>query len=157
MKKATKNTVAKNTSNIPMEMTTVPEHLVGTKQPFSPLTFTLTAIKALHKKTYTKLIRVGGKSDGEPVLDANGNKQYTTHDVNHKGISAVHSGFNSAFKKVFPTIDPINATTILAEHGVIDLRPVTGSVMLYKAGDMQSSNNGDVALASILGADVVTS
>lgn len=52
-----------------------------------------------------------------------------------KGIHSVYSGFNDAFKRYFPDLDPVATTTRLAQEGRIELRPVRGGVMLYLPGD----------------------
>lgn len=51
-----------------------------------------------------------------------------------KGIHSVYTGFNKAFKEYFET-DPVEATTKLAEEGVIETRFVKGGAMLYFPGD----------------------
>jgi len=52
-----------------------------------------------------------------------------------KGIHAVFSGFNRAFREYFPGLDPVEVTTQLAEGGKISIRIVRGGAMIYKAGE----------------------
>jgi hypothetical protein len=164
MKKTnTKDVSTKNKSNIPMVWSVIPKG--ETCKGFSPLTFTLTAIGSREKKDagaertglWTKTYMATLKdSAGEIRRDANKKALKEERETKHYGINAVFSGFNGAFKQLFPDLDPVKCTTQLAEHGVIDIRPVAGSVILYHKGEMQSGNNqGDIALATILGEEKI--
>jgi len=68
----------------------------------------------------------------------------------YKGIHAVFSGFNEAFREYFPLLDPVDVTTQLAKEGKIFIRPVRKGVMLYKAEDMPQATSGENALKKIL-------
>lgn len=57
-----------------------------------------------------------------------------------QGIHTVYSGFNKAFGGFFEGANPIEATTKLAEEGVIDLRPCKGGVMIYLKGEAPGDN-----------------
>jgi hypothetical protein len=63
-----------------------------------------------------------------------------------KGIHSVYSGFNQAFREYFPDLNPVEATTQLAQAGKIEVRPVRGGVMLYKPGEAPSQGRGSDAL-----------
>jgi len=70
----------------------------------------------------------------------------------YKGIHSVYSGFNKAFKDYF-NVNPVEATTRLAQEGKIVTRPVKGGVMLYIPEEAPiPSGSGDV-LGKILGDD----
>ena len=68
----------------------------------------------------------------------------------YKGIHAVFSGFNEAFRDYFPLLDPVDVTTQLAKEGKIFIRPVRKGVMLYKAEDVPSMTLGKDALKKII-------
>lgn len=65
----------------------------------------------------------------------------------YKGIHAVFSGFNEAFREYFPLLDPVEVTQQLAKEGKIVVRPVRKGAILYKAGDATS---GPDALKKII-------
>ncbi len=48
----------------------------------------------------------------------------------YRGIHAVYSGFNQAFREYF-VADPVAMTNKMAEEGKIRIRPVKGGVILY--------------------------
>src|SRR5260370_35839649 len=52
-----------------------------------------------------------------------------------KGIHARLSGFTAAFRRRLAGPDPVAITQQLAARGTIEIRPVTGGVMLYLAGE----------------------
>jgi len=54
-------------------------------------------------------------------------------DPKYKGIHTVFSGFNEAFRKYFPNLDPVKETKRLAREGKIVIRPVKGGAIIYKA------------------------
>lgn len=56
---------------------------------------------------------------------------------NYKGIHAVFSGFNEAFRDYFNE-DPVKATEDLAKRGVIIVKPSRGGVILYDANEASS-------------------
>ena len=53
----------------------------------------------------------------------------------HKGIHAVYSGFNEAFREYFPQLDPVKTMKELAANGKIRLRPARGGAVIYPAGE----------------------
>lgn len=67
----------------------------------------------------------------------------------YKSIHSVYSGFNEAFRKYFPNLDPVETTNELAEQGKIAIRPARGGVILYKPGEGPSAQAED-ALRRIL-------
>lgn len=67
----------------------------------------------------------------------------------YKGVHSVYSGFNEAFRKYFPNLDPVETTNELAEQGKIAVRPARGGVILYKPGEGPSAQAED-ALRRIL-------
>lgn len=68
----------------------------------------------------------------------------------YRGIHTVYSGFNEAFREYFPLLNPVEFTNQMAKEGKIAIRPVKGGVMLYKAGDVQSTVSGKEALKKII-------
>ena len=70
----------------------------------------------------------------------------------YKGIHAVYSGFNQAFRAYFNK-DPVEVTTKLANEGKIALRPVRGGVTLYLPEDAPAAIGGKSALDKILEED----
>jgi hypothetical protein len=67
----------------------------------------------------------------------------------YKGIHSVYSGFNKAFKNYF-TVNPVEATTRLAQEGKIVTRPVKGGVMLYMPEEAPTSRGTEDVLSKIL-------
>lgn len=65
---------------------------------------------------------------------------------NYKGIHSVYSGFNEAFKKYYPGVNPVEITNQLANKKKIIVRPVKGGVMLYLPEDAPQRTNADKAL-----------
>lgn len=65
---------------------------------------------------------------------------------NYKGIHAVYSGFNEAFRKYYDGINPIEITNQLATEKKITIIPVKGGVMLYLPEDAPKSSKADQAL-----------
>jgi hypothetical protein len=53
----------------------------------------------------------------------------------HKGIHAVYSGFNAAFRKYFPGSDPVKTVTELSENGIIVSKITRGGALLYIPGE----------------------
>ena len=53
----------------------------------------------------------------------------------YKGIHSVYSGFNDAFRKYYPGIDPVEITNQLAKENKITVMPRKGGVMLYLSGE----------------------
>jgi hypothetical protein len=70
----------------------------------------------------------------------------------YKGIHSVYSGFNKAFKDYFD-LNPVEATTRMAQEGKIVTRPVKGGVMLYIPEEAPASRGADDALGKILSDD----
>ena len=64
----------------------------------------------------------------------------------YKGIHSVYSGFNDAFKKYYPGVNPVDITNQLAKKEKIIIRPVKGGVMLYLPEDAPQRTNADKAL-----------
>jgi hypothetical protein len=66
---------------------------------------------------------------------------------NYKGIHSVYSGFNDAFRKYYPGVDPVKVTNQLAQENKIRVIPRKGGVMLYLPGETpQMETKGDQAL-----------
>jgi hypothetical protein len=53
----------------------------------------------------------------------------------YKGIHSVFSGFNAAFRKYFPDLDPVQAVVELAEKEIIISTRTRGGVLLYIPGE----------------------
>jgi hypothetical protein len=49
----------------------------------------------------------------------------------YKGIHSVYSGFNDAFRKYYPGVDPVEITNQLAKENKVAVIPRKGGVMLY--------------------------
>ena len=65
---------------------------------------------------------------------------------NYKGIHAVYSGFNAAFRKYFPELDPVVEVQKLVDEGKYVTRPVKGGVTIYRAGDVETPIDDKKAL-----------
>ena len=52
----------------------------------------------------------------------------------YPGMHTVYSGFNRAFRAVYPTLDPVAFTQALARKGKIGIQPVKGGAMLFLPG-----------------------
>ena len=50
----------------------------------------------------------------------------------YAGIHAVYSGFNQAFRRYFPDLDPVVEMKKLAEEGKIQIRPARGGATLLR-------------------------
>ena len=57
-----------------------------------------------------------------------------------RGLHTVWSGFNDAFRKYFPNLNPIEETKRLKMEKKIDMHPVRGGVMIYLPGEGPSGN-----------------
>jgi len=68
----------------------------------------------------------------------------------YKGIHTVYSGFNEAFRKYFPLLDPVTVVSQLVSEGKVTIRPVRGGVVLYKASEAPGYANAQLALDKIL-------
>jgi len=68
-----------------------------------------------------------------------------------RGIHAVYSGFNSAFREYFGQ-DPIELVKDLARQGKVEIVPRKGGVMIYLPGEAPKSSStlGKEALSRIL-------
>ena len=68
-----------------------------------------------------------------------------------RGIHAVYSGFNNAFREYFSQ-DPVELVRDLARQGKVEIIPVKGGVMLYLPGEAPKSRAilGKEALSKIL-------
>lgn len=53
----------------------------------------------------------------------------------YKSIHTVFSGFNDAFRKYFPNLDPVKTVTELNENGVIVSKITRGGALLYIPGE----------------------
>jgi|GEM_PF-1145200 len=53
----------------------------------------------------------------------------------HKGIHTVYSGFNAAFRKYFPDLDPVQTATELSEKGIVVNKLTRGGALLYIPGE----------------------
>jgi len=65
---------------------------------------------------------------------------------NYKGIHSVYSGFNDAFRKYYPVVDPVEITNQLAKENKIAIIPIKGGVMLYLPDEVPRISIGDQAL-----------
>jgi hypothetical protein len=97
------------------------------KQSLTPEEFVLTAIQKLQ-----------GKSPKFPT-----------------GIHVVYSGFNAAFKTMFPALDPVTFTNGMAKEGKIELRICRGGAVIYRTGEApeRKATAASKALSTILGFD----
>ena len=50
------------------------------------------------------------------------------------------------FESIFPELNPVEVTNGLAQEGKIELRPVRGGVMIYKAGEAPAQGRAGDAL-----------
>jgi len=68
-----------------------------------------------------------------------------------KGIHAVYSGFNNAFREYFGQ-DPVEFVRDLAKQGKVEIAPRRGGVMIYLPGEAPKSAStlGREALSKIL-------
>lgn len=68
-----------------------------------------------------------------------------------KGIHAVYSGFNNAFREYFGE-DPVEFMRDLAKQGKVEIAPRRGGVMIYLPGEAPKSAStlGNEALSKIL-------
>jgi hypothetical protein len=68
-----------------------------------------------------------------------------------RGIHAVYSGFNSAFREYFGQ-DPVELVRDLARQGKLEIAPRKGGVMIYLPGEApkSASTQGKEALSKIL-------
>lgn len=64
----------------------------------------------------------------------------------HKGIHAVYSGFNEAFREYFPQLDPVKTMKELAANGKIKIRPTRGGAVIYPAGEEVTSTDAEQTL-----------
>lgn len=65
----------------------------------------------------------------------------------YKGIHSVYSGFNDAFRKYYPGVNPVEITNQLAKENKIAVVPRKGGVMLYLPDEVpQVSSKGDQVL-----------
>ena len=64
----------------------------------------------------------------------------------YKGIHSVYSGFNDAFRKYYPGIDPVEITNQLAKENKITVIPRKGGVMLYLPDEAPQFDKGDQVL-----------
>lgn len=70
----------------------------------------------------------------------------------YKGIHAVFSGFNEAFRKYFPGLDPVKEMKKLKQQGKIAIRPCFRGVTIYKPKDAPPPKESSGAtLQKILG------
>ena len=67
----------------------------------------------------------------------------------HKGIHAVYSGFNGAFREYFGT-DPVAAMSRLEAVGKVVVRPARGGAILYIPGEAPWRLPQDKVLQKIL-------
>jgi len=68
--------------------------------------------------------------------------------VTYAGLHTVYSGFNEAFRKYFPTDDPIKVTKKLHDSKEIVVRAARGGAMIY-LGDAIPQDGGDKALKAM--------
>lgn len=64
----------------------------------------------------------------------------------YHGIHAVFSGFNAAFRKYFPGLDPVKEVNKLVAEGKVSIRPAKGGVIIYKGTPQQLPTTGGTAL-----------
>ncbi len=88
------------------------------------------------KKSMPKTKKTSGKiSKKKFVLDA----IHKLREGDYKGIHAVYSGFNQAFRDYYNE-DPIKAVDKLVKDKVVITKPVKGGVMIYDYKEMNSDN-----------------
>jgi hypothetical protein len=54
---------------------------------------------------------------------------------NYTGIHTVYSGFNAAFREVFPDVDPVQFTRELSEAGKLVIKPIRGGALITRRQD----------------------
>lgn len=59
----------------------------------------------------------------------------TLRKGDYKGIHTVYSGFNAAFRKVFPGDNPVEVTRNLEQEGKIVVKLARGGAMIYLPED----------------------
>jgi hypothetical protein len=64
----------------------------------------------------------------------------------YKGIHSVYSGFNDAFRKYYPGVDPVDITKRLVKENKIAAIPIKGGAMLYLPEDAPRFSKGDQVL-----------
>jgi len=71
------------------------------------------------------------------------------------GIHVVYSGFNSAFKTMYPSLDAVTFVNGMAKDGKIELRICRGGAVIYRPGEapVRKPTAGTKALSTILGFD----
>ncbi len=67
----------------------------------------------------------------------------------YKGCHTVYSGFNGAFKAIFPALDVIVETRKLQDKGIVKIIPSKGGVMIYLAKDAPKSDGSKDALRKL--------
>jgi len=80
------------------------------------------------KKTTKKAASTKGKKKLTP-------KEFTLLAIKrlkgkYKGIHTVYSGFNAAFRKYFPKLNPVKEMEKLEKAKIITIRPVKGGVLI---------------------------
>ena len=71
--------------------------------------------------------------------DKNGSLKVDKAGKPYKGVHTTYSGFNTAFRALFPGDDPVEATTQAHADGVIVSRPARGGATLYLPADAPES------------------
>ncbi len=67
----------------------------------------------------------------------------------YKGCHSTYSGFNDAFKALFPALDVITETRKLQEAGIIKLIPAKRGVTIYLAADAPKSDKKEAAFKKL--------
>ena len=68
-----------------------------------------------------------------------------------KGIHSVYSGFNSAFRTVYPGSDPVVVTTRMAKADKIVVQMRRGGAMLYLPGEAPAAVDKGAKLLAVRG------
>lgn len=108
-----------------------------------------TKAKTINKETTTKAKKLNFAEftlkaiETLPVLNYNKRKASNPKAILYKGMNTKYDGFNLAARSYFGiTQDKINTMTKQLENAkVIQIRPIKGSVILYKYGEMPDRDN----------------
>ncbi len=67
----------------------------------------------------------------------------------HKAIHSVYSGFNSAFRRYFPILDPVKEVQKLDKTGKVSIRPSKGGVIIFAGKENTPSGSAEKVLAKM--------
>lgn len=60
----------------------------------------------------------------------------------YAGFHTVFSGFNDAFRQMYPDLNPVEVTKQMELAGQISITPVKRGVMIFPAGEAKYQRNG---------------